>query len=164
MQPLRIKVFVGQPEQHSDFEHINHSPFHPKLLHWYPSDATEGVCHIPGVTMKVHIKRVYEAPSDSDGKRILVDRLWPRGISKEAADLFAWMREVAPSAELRTWFDHDTKKWKEFQQRYRKELASNAEYVELQKLALHSKVTLVYAAKDTEHNNAVVLQELLAAH
>jgi uncharacterized protein YeaO (DUF488 family) len=110
------------------------------------------------------IKRVYEPKESSDGKRILVDRLWPRGISKDKAFLFEWMKDLAPSDELRKWFAHEPEKWAEFRRRYRAELDAEEQKALLEKIAqLASKgsVTLVYGAKDTEHNNAVVLEELI---
>jgi len=113
---------------------------------------------------KVAIKRAYEQPEASDGNRILVDRLWPRGLSKEKAQLTLWMKEIAPSDELRRWFGHDPEKFAEFRRRYEAELASGAakdRLAELRALTRESHVTLVFAAHDTEHNNAVVLRDLL---
>ncbi|HVB61531.1 MAG TPA: DUF488 domain-containing protein [Ktedonobacteraceae bacterium] len=114
---------------------------------------------------EVAIKRVYEQPEADDGKRILVDRLWPRGLSKEKAQLTLWMKEIAPSDELRRWFGHDPEKYAEFRRRYEAELASSAarrdKLAELRALAREGHVTLVFAAHDTEHNNAVVLRDLL---
>lgn len=110
----------------------------------------------------VTIKRVYETPSKSDGYRVLVDRLWPRGLTKEAAAVDLWLKEIAPSAELRTWFGHDPAKFKEFTVRYKAELATNPAVKQLQELASgHPKLTLVYGAKDETANQAVVLQQLL---
>lgn len=110
----------------------------------------------------IAIKRVYEPPSDNDGERVLVDRLWPRGLSKEKADVALWQKEIAPSTELRKWFDHDPAKWAEFQKRFRAELDGNAEAVkELRDLAAKGKVTLLYSAHDEVHNNAVVLAAYL---
>lgn len=110
----------------------------------------------------VRIRRVYEPASPEDGRRLLVDRLWPRGVSKARADLTAWVRDVAPSAELRQWFGHDPARWEEFQRRYRQELAANPNAVqELVDAAGTGPVTLVYAARDEQHNEAVVLQRLL---
>jgi uncharacterized protein YeaO (DUF488 family) len=110
----------------------------------------------------IHLKRVYEPPSKKDGLRILVDRLWPRGLSKEKADVKIWLKEVAPSNELRKWFGHDPAKWKEFQSRYRKELRQNQEGFELlrEKCKGHT-VTLLYGAQDEQHNQALVLKRLL---
>lgn len=113
---------------------------------------------------KVAIKRVYEQPEASDGKRILIDRLWPRGLSKEKAQLSIWMKEIAPSDELRRWFGHDPEKFAEFRRRYEAELKAGEakeKLAELHALAREGHVTLVFAAHDTEHNNAVVLHDLL---
>lgn len=112
--------------------------------------------------MNVHIKRVYEAPATADGKRVLVDRLWPRGLSKEKAKIDHWLKDVAPSTALRKWFGHDPAKWVEFQKRYRAELKGSAALAELKQLASRSPTTLVYAAADEEHNNAVLLKSLIA--
>lgn len=110
--------------------------------------------------MKIKIKRVYAEPSAEDGKRILIDRLWPRGLSKEKARVDLWLKDIAPSTELRKWFDHDPDKWEEFKKRYLRELKANSETVQILKDELSKgKVTLVYGAKDEEHNDAVVLQE-----
>src|SRR5215831_584213 len=111
--------------------------------------------------MLIKLKRVYEEPAETDGKRILVDRLWPRGLSKEKAKVDLWLKDVAPSNELRKWFAHDPAKWSEFKTRYRAELKQNSEAVAELKLAAKGKTTLLYGARDTEHNEAVVLQELL---
>lgn len=112
--------------------------------------------------MKVAIKRVYEEPKESDGTRILVDRLWPRGLTKEKARVDLWLKEVAPSTELRKWFGHDPKKWTEFQARYAQELKSHGEQVAaLKQEAARGPVTLLYGAKDEEHNEAAVLQKIL---
>lgn len=112
---------------------------------------------------KPRIKRAYEAPADDDGYRILIDRLWPRGISKAHARIDLWLREVAPSTDLRKWFGHRPERWDEFGERYRRELAGNPEPLEqLRSLMRKGPITLVYGAKDEEHNDAVVLRELLA--
>ncbi len=112
--------------------------------------------------MHVRIKRVYEQPGSEDGTRILVDRLWPRGLTKEKASVDLWLKEIAPSTELRKWFGHDPDKWPEFQTRYRAELRNNEEQLSLLKQeAAKGVVTLVYGAKDEEHNEAVVLQKIL---
>lgn len=106
----------------------------------------------------IAIKRVYEPAADSDGQRVLVDRLWPRGLSKDKADVALWLKEIAPSTELRKWFGHDPDKWPEFRKRFRAELDDNAEAVnELRGLAAKGKVTLLYGAHDEKHNHAVVL-------
>ena len=113
--------------------------------------------------MKVRLKRVYEEPAKEDGTRILVDRLWPRGLTKEKAHVDLWLKDIAPSTQLRKWFAHDPAKWPEFKTRYRSELQHNKEQVELLKQALaKGPATLLYGAKDEEHNEAVVLQELLS--
>src|SRR5580698_5358479 len=104
--------------------------------------------------MNVRIKRVYEPRDEHDGKRVLVDRLWPRGLTKEKAGVDLWLKEIAPSTELRTWFDHDPAKWEEFKKRYTRELHANTEQVVLLKEELKKgPVTLVYGAKDEEHND-----------
>jgi uncharacterized protein YeaO (DUF488 family) len=106
----------------------------------------------------LHLKRVYEPAARTDGRRILVDRLWPRGLTKEKAALDEWMKEIAPSTELRRWFAHDPDKWPEFQKRYRQELRARADLVrEIAARAARGRVTLVYGARDEAHNEAVVL-------
>jgi uncharacterized protein YeaO (DUF488 family) len=111
----------------------------------------------------VKIKRVYDPVSKDDGKRILVDRLWPRGLKKDAAKIDEWLKEVAPSDELRRWYGHDPSKWKEFRKRYMKELNEKAEPVaRLRKDEKHGVLTLLFAAKDEAHSNAAVLKELLS--
>ncbi len=113
--------------------------------------------------MNIKIKRVYERPDKEDGTRILVDRLWPRGMTKAKASVDLWLKELAPSTELRKWFGHDPAKWTEFKTRYRAELKENDEQVALLKSEIaKGPVTLVYGAKDEEHNEAVVLQEFLS--
>ncbi|HKK28709.1 MAG TPA: DUF488 family protein [Gemmatimonadota bacterium] len=110
----------------------------------------------------VDIKRAYEEPSEDDGRRFLVDRVWPRGRSREALDLEAWTRDVAPSDELRKWFGHDPERWEGFRRRYRQELRERPEALEpLLEAARDGPVTLVYGARDTERNNAVVLRDVL---
>lgn len=110
----------------------------------------------------VRLKRAYEPAADSDGVRILVDRLWPRGLRKEDAALDEWMKEIAPSAQLREWFGHDPDRWPEFQRRYAAELRAHAgEIRRLRALARSKPVTLVYSARDSAHNDAVVLREVL---
>lgn len=111
--------------------------------------------------MQVRLKRAYEAPEDSDGQRILVDRLWPRGVSKDEARIDQWLRDVAPSGELRKWFGHDPAKWVEFQRRYREELKDNPALAQLKELARKGRLTLVYGARDELHNQAVVLAGLI---
>ena len=105
---------------------------------------------------------MYEAPHKDDGIRILVDRLWPRGLSKEKAEVDLWLKEIAPSTELRKWFGHDPKKWRSFRARYELELKHHSNQIELIKSKANAgTVTLLYAARDQEHNEAVVLKELL---
>lgn len=112
---------------------------------------------------RIQIKRVYEAPEASDGFRVLVDRLWPRGVAKQRAALDLWMKDLAPSTELRRWFGHDPKRWKEFQARYRAELEQHAtDLAELRSRARKGTVTLLFGARDVEHNEAVVLRDVLA--
>jgi uncharacterized protein YeaO (DUF488 family) len=112
--------------------------------------------------MKVKIKRVYEEPKKSDGKRILVDRLWPRGLKKAEVKVDLWLKEIAPSIALRKWFSHEPSKWEEFKKRYSVELEKNNEQISLlEREVSEGKVTLVYGAKDQEHNGAVVLREFL---
>lgn len=111
----------------------------------------------------VQIKRAYEAASPEDGTRILVDRLWPRGVRKDDAAIDQWMKDVAPSTELRHWFGHDPDRWEEFRHRYKSELAHNAELVnELRTIAKKGRLTLIYSAHDELHNQAVVLRDVLA--
>ncbi|MGE5249276.1 MAG: DUF488 domain-containing protein [Bacteroidota bacterium] len=110
-------------------------------------------------------KRVYETAGTGDGTRFLVERLWPRGIKKDDLKMEAWLKEVAPSPELRRWFAHDPKKWAEFQRRYRAELRANPEaWQPILKAARRSTVTLLYSARDTEHNSAVLLKDFLEEH
>ncbi len=112
--------------------------------------------------MQVALKRAYDSAAKSDGKRILVDRLWPRGVKKEEAKIDLWLKEVAPSTELRKWFNHQDERWPEFKQRYVDELKDNSAFVELQTLAAAEKVTLIFSTKDDEKNSAAVLQQLLS--
>lgn len=112
--------------------------------------------------MKLAMKRVYLEPGHADGFRILVDRLWPRGLSKQRAKVDLWLKEIAPSTELRKWFHHDPAKWTEFQKRYKQELKSQGDQLNLVKEKIHQgPVTLLYAAKDEAHNEAVVLLSML---
>ena len=114
--------------------------------------------------MNIKIKRAYEEPEKADGTRILVDRLWPRGLTKEKAKIDLWLKDVAPTTELRKWFAHDPARWTEFQRRYTKELQKSSEPLSiLHQQAAKGPVTLIYAAKDQEHNEAVVLQKLLGS-
>ncbi|KAB2832767.1 MAG: DUF488 domain-containing protein [Candidatus Brocadia sp.] len=108
------------------------------------------------------IKRVYEEPAKNDGTRVLIDRLWPRGLKKEEAAVDYWMKEIAPSDTLRKWFAHKEERWQEFKNRYRKELKEKNEFLkQLIDLGKNKKVTLLYAAKDEERNNAQVLLDIL---
>lgn len=110
----------------------------------------------------IAVKRIYDPPSRNDGKRMLVDRLWPRGIRKEDAKIDEWLRDIAPSNELRRWFSHDPAKWTDFRKKYRKELKDKAEVVNrLRSAANKGRMTLLFSAKDEEHNNAVVLKEVI---
>jgi uncharacterized protein YeaO (DUF488 family) len=112
----------------------------------------------------IRIKRAYEEPDREDGTRILVDRLWPRGLTKEKARIDLWLKDVAPSTELRKWFAHDPGKWEEFRSRYLEELKRNKEQLSLlRQEAAKGTVTLVFGAKDQQHNEAVILQRLLVA-
>lgn len=115
-----------------------------------------------GMASAIAIKRVYEEPKGSDGTRILVDRLWPRGLSKEKANIDLWLKNVAPSNELRKWFAHDAAKWVEFQKRYAEELKSHPEALAaLKQEVKKGPVTLLYGAHDEEHNQAVALERML---
>ena len=112
----------------------------------------------------IRLKRAYERAAHDDGRRILVERLWPRGVSKEKAALDLWLKEIAPSAELRKWFGHDPAKWSEFQCRYREELRHRPrEVAQLMKLIREGPVTFVYGSRDAKHNVAIVLKEYLEA-
>jgi uncharacterized protein YeaO (DUF488 family) len=117
------------------------------------------------VKTALRIKRVYEAPAKEDGTRVLVDRIWPRGLSKQQAAIDEWMNEIAPSSALRMWFGHDPQRWPRFRERYFKELGSSADTVSrLVALMSDRPVTLLFAARDTERNNAVALAEYIALH
>jgi len=112
---------------------------------------------------KIQLKRAYALPASDDGVRVLVDRLWPRGLSKSAAAVDHWLKELAPSTELRRWFAHDPARWEEFRRRYKAELAQATDRLdELRVLARGRRVTLLFAAKDEAHNNAVVLRDILS--
>jgi uncharacterized protein YeaO (DUF488 family) len=116
-----------------------------------------------GGTTVIKLKRVYESPASGDGVRVLVERLWPRGIRKATLDMDAWLKDAAPSAELRRWFNHDPAKWAEFRRRYRAELDAHPEsWSPLLAKARHGQVTLLYSSHDLEHNNAVVLRDYLS--
>jgi len=112
--------------------------------------------------MSIHIKRVYEPPAKTDGFRVLVDHLWPRGVKKDAAAIDEWLKAVAPSTELRKWFGHDPEKWEEFKRRYFLELEDNRDEVaKLARRARTETVTLVFSSKEERFNNAVALKEYL---
>jgi uncharacterized protein YeaO (DUF488 family) len=114
------------------------------------------------VTIDVRAKRIYDPAEPADGYRVLIDHIWPRGVSRERARLDEWARELAPSAELRKWFDHDPARFAEFRARYRDELADQTDRLEeLRRRASDGPLTILYAARDQEHNDAVVLVELL---
>lgn len=114
---------------------------------------------------EIRLKRAYEKPTPDEGLRVLVERLWPRGLSKERAALDLWMKDVAPSPELRRWFNHDPARWNEFQRRYRAELRQNKDAVdELREKCGDGTVTFVYAARDEQHNGALVLKDFLEHH
>ncbi len=111
----------------------------------------------------IKIKRTYEPPARGDGRRILVERLWPRGMTKEALKADTWIKEVAPTTELRQWFSHEVDRWEEFRRRYRRELSSNrSAWAPILAAATHGPVTLLYSAHDTLHNGAIVLRDYLA--
>lgn len=110
----------------------------------------------------VQLKRAYDEPAAADGRRILVDRLWPRGVKKETAAIDLWAKDIAPSTELRKWFDHDPARWAEFERRYSAELRRNAELLDkIRELARRGTITLIYAARDQEHNEAVIIRDKL---
>ena len=110
----------------------------------------------------IKLKRVYKEPTKDDGFRILVERLWPRSLTKERASVDLWLKEVSPSSELRKWFGHDPTKWEEFRKRYRAELRQKKDVVSiLKQKSKEGTITLVYAARDEEHNSAIVLKEIL---
>jgi uncharacterized protein YeaO (DUF488 family) len=116
--------------------------------------------HIPAEN--VRLKRIYEAAADDDGARVLVDRLWPRGVSKTRAALTTWCKDIAPSPELRRWFGHEPSRWPEFAERYRAELRQNAELIAaLRAMARQGPLTLLFGARDEAHNEAVVLRDYL---
>lgn len=118
--------------------------------------------------MDIRLKRAYDKAARSDGPRVLVDRVWPRGVAKEDADIAHWLKGLAPSTELRKWFGHDPDKWPEFCDRYLKELQSDDAAEDLDTLRKlldeHKRITLVFAAKDTEHNNAVALRDYILSN
>jgi uncharacterized protein YeaO (DUF488 family) len=111
---------------------------------------------------RINVKRVYEPPSSEDGMRILVDRLWPRGLRKDEARIDLWLKEIAPSTALRKWFGHNPERWEEFRRRYREELRRNIPALaELRELTAKHNVTLIFSAHDLAHNNALVLRDML---
>jgi uncharacterized protein YeaO (DUF488 family) len=111
---------------------------------------------------KIRLKRAYEKPAAGDGTRVLIDRLWPRGVTKEAAAIDHWFKDIAPSSELRKWFAHDPVRWDEFRSRYLAELRRHGDLVaQIRALARRGPITLVYAARDEQHNDAVVLRDFL---
>lgn len=115
--------------------------------------------------MAIRIKRIYEPTAKADGHRILVDRLWPRGIKKENANINVWLKEVAPSTTLRKWFNHDPEKWKQFISKYHTELKESPAWQELLTiLKEHKTITLLYGAKDEHHNQAAALKQLIETH
>ena len=114
--------------------------------------------------LSIALKRAYDEPAKSDGTRVLVERLWPRGLSKERARIDLWLKEVSPSAELRKWYNHDTQKFQEFRHRYEEELSSEAAQEALTKLrdiAMQGQLTLIFAARDIAHSSAVILHDFL---
>jgi uncharacterized protein YeaO (DUF488 family) len=116
-------------------------------------------------SLDFRLKRAYEPPAKSDGTRILIDRLWPRGVTKEEAAIDHWLQDIAPSTELRRWFGHDVNLWTEFQRRYTAELKHHGEQLdELLRMARKGPVTLVFGARDEEHNDAAVLKHVLLEH
>jgi len=135
------------------------------LANWVPGLQLGRVgcrgCSMP--RPQIQLKRAYAPPAADDGVRVLVDRLWPRGLSKSAASVDHWLKELAPSAALRRWFGHDPARWEEFRRRYEAELAQASDGLdELRALARGRRVTLLFAAKDEAHNNAVVLRDVLS--
>jgi uncharacterized protein YeaO (DUF488 family) len=117
---------------------------------------------VEGLKNMIGIKRVFETPAAEDGLRVLVERLWPRGMTKERAAVDVWLKDVAPSPELRKWYSHDLEKWQEFRKRYRNELQANREMLDqLHRMAAKGPLTLVYAARDEQHNSALILKEFL---
>ncbi len=113
----------------------------------------------------INVKRAYDEPARNDGERFLIDRVWPRGVTRDDLRIAGWLRDLAPSTPLRKWFAHDPAKWDEFRRRYAAELDRNPEaWKPLLQAGRHGQVTLVYGARDTEHNNAVALKEYLEKH
>jgi len=134
---------------------------HPSNTSWQRTSPQSGLRNVPRADRSpaIKTKRVYESPSPDDGFRILIDRLWPRGLSKEAANVDVWLKDLAPSTALRTWFKHDPARWQEFQTRYAKELKHHTETLkEIRTYAQHGPVTLLYGARNQECNHAVALK------
>lgn len=143
------------------------------MIYWAIDLALVGRCYrktykisqelINQVALLIKTKRIYDPPTGDDCYRVLIDRLWPRGMSKEKAKLDLWIKEIAPTDELRTWFNHEPEKWVEFQKKYQKELSAKADFIDRLKQIEKEKsvITLVYAAKDNEHNNAKALKVVL---
>ena len=126
------------------------------------SATQAGLERYPQMAAKLQLKRIYEPAAPGDGARILVDRVWPRGVTKEAAALTLWFRDIAPTPALRKWFGHDPARWAEFRRRYREELAGNAVAVaHLRAFLKEGPVTLLYGARDPDHNHALVLEEFM---
>jgi len=122
--------------------------------------ANGGVVVATTTKLDIQLKRAYLPPSDADGVRVLVDRLWPRGLRKSDAAIDRWLKDIAPSTELRRWFGHDPERWSEFRRRYRAELSHKADLLaELRRIAREGRLTLIYAARDELHNEAVVLRD-----
>ena len=141
-------------------EPANAADFEAKKIYKKTYDRHTICCD---VSILIQTKRIYEPPTENDGYRILVDRLWPRGISKDKAKLDIWMKEIAPSDELRSWFNHEPEKWEEFQRKYIRELSQKQDLTKqiLEQEKQKETVTLIYSAKDTKHNNAIVLKIFL---
>jgi uncharacterized protein YeaO (DUF488 family) len=117
---------------------------------------------VSGGDVMIQLKRAYEPPSEQEGYRVLIDRIWPRGVKKEELAVDAWLKEIAPSSDLRKWFDHDPKKWQEFCTRYKAELKDRQDVIEfLKEKSEDGVLTLVFGAKDTRYNNAVALKQYL---
>jgi uncharacterized protein YeaO (DUF488 family) len=115
--------------------------------------------------MTIELKRAYEKPSSRDGFRVLVDRMWPRGVRKDELKIDEWLKDASPSTELRKWFGHDPARYSQFKRRYKSELRKHPEAIEsLRHKAVEGRLTLVYSAKDEQHNNATVLKELIESH
>lgn len=124
-------------------------------------DPLKGIAMTALSPARLLLKRAYDPPARADGTRVLVDRIWPRGVTKQALGADLWLKELAPSTGLRHWFGHDPAKWDEFRRRYQEEITGRAELEQIRALAREGPVTLVYAARDQDHNNAVALREML---